>query len=136
MISTILTILLEFISFFKKLPLDVQEDIMNNIVSAYRYFFKKSKEDDSDLSSTVKEGADKTWAATTSENITNISVSYMPKSKADKFSESLIELVKSEEFIDELSKRTFDYSDLPEDEYIELCSYQMKTLIKEKLSNS
>jgi len=72
---------------------------------------------------------------TTSIEIGNLLPQYLKFSKKKKFTESVIDLVQSESFLEELNARTNEVKTDDENLYIEQCSQEMRKLIFEMLKD-
>ncbi len=128
----------QFFDLFLKLPKSVQVQIIDAIIFAfsfaYRRFFKtKSKED---LKKATDEAVTpKQWNATTLAVRSYVPSLYSSEKKAE-FAQSIIELVKSNDFINELGNRIEKVHAEDEETYVALCSIETKKLIIEMMDKT
>ncbi|WP_411753204.1 hypothetical protein [Serratia sp. (in: enterobacteria)] len=124
---------------FKTIPQKQREQIIQTFIDLFHSTFlkkKRSKEDinkdDVDIKTYSKNITTVQWNSTIGA-VTDLLPTTFSKAKKEKFTTSLIELVQSDEFLDELNKR-IDTIDLVEDDlYQEQCSLEMRKLIAEML---
>ncbi|WP_062749568.1 hypothetical protein [Erwinia persicina] len=130
-----LSFIFDLISLFTKLPKSVQTQIIEAITAtfafAFRYMYKdKNKED---LSTATEQAVTpQQWQGTTAA-VGSFVPSLYSKKKKEEFANSVIELVKSKEFINQLSKRIEQVQAKDEEAYVALCSIETKRLIIEMM---
>ncbi|MBW9584814.1 hypothetical protein [Escherichia coli] len=120
---------------FLKLPKPVQIQIINAIVATFDNVFKrfrstKSKEDFK--TATEETVTPQQWQGT-SAAVSSFIPSLYSQKKKDEFANSVIQLVKSEGFLNELSKRINNIQTDDEESYVALCSVETKKLIIEMM---
>lgn len=133
-----LTYLIKLFELFLKLPKPVQIQIINAIVATLDNVFKrfrntKGKEDFKTATEEVV--TPQQWQGTTVAVSSFIPSIYSQKKK-DEFANSVIQLVKSEGFLNELSKRINNIQTDDEESYVALCSIETKKLIIEMLEKN
>lgn len=120
---------------FLKLPKPVQIQIINAIVATFDNVFKrfrstKSKED---FKTATEEAVTPQQWQGTSAAVSSFIPSLYSQKKKDEFANSVIQLVKSEGFLNELSKRINNIQTDDEESYVALCSVEAKKLIIEMM---
>lgn len=130
-----LAAILKFLALFTKLPKSVQEQIIDALIlalkHAFKRFFKKRKEED--LRKATDEAVTPEKWHTTSVAVTNLMPSLYSQKKKEEFASSVVELIRSNAFIKELSTRIEKISANDEESYVALCSIEAKKLIMEML---
>ncbi|HFI1906571.1 TPA: hypothetical protein ACGPMP_004113 [Enterobacter roggenkampii] len=133
-----LAAILKFFELFTKLPKSVQEQIINAIISTltfgFKRFFKKKKEED--LRKATEEAVTPQQWQGTVVAVSSLVPSIYSQKKKDEFANSVIELIRSNTFIKELSTRIEKINANDEETYIALCSIETKKLIIEMLEKN
>ena len=133
-----LAAILKFFEFFTKLPKSVQEQIINAIISTltfgFKRFFKKKKEED--LRKATEEAVTPQQWQGTVVAVSSLVPSIYSQKKKDEFANSVIELIRSNTFIKELSTRIEKINANDEETYVALCSIETKKLIIEMLEKN
>ncbi|ELY4576832.1 hypothetical protein SMZ92_000164 [Cronobacter sakazakii] len=126
-----LAAILKFFELFTKLPKSVQEQIINAVILTltlgFKRFFKKKKEED--LKKATEEAVSPEKWQTTSVAVSNLMPSLYSQKKKEEFANSVVELIRSDSFIKELSTRIEKISANDEESYVALCSIEAKKLI-------
>ncbi|ENY9093361.1 hypothetical protein JK156_07685 [Enterobacter ludwigii] len=133
-----LAAILKFFELFTKLPKSVQEQIINAIILTltfgFKRFFKKKKEED--LRKATEEAVTpQQWKGTVAA-VSSLVPSIYSQKKKDEFANSVIELIRSNTFIKELSTRIEKINANDEEAYVALCSIETKKLIIEMLEKN
>ncbi|WP_336983961.1 MULTISPECIES: hypothetical protein [unclassified Cedecea] len=133
-----LSYILKLFELFTKLPKSVQEQIINAIVDAFTYVFRRLFEtkNEEDLKKATTQAVTPTQWATTTVAVTNLVPSLYSQKKKEEFANSVIELVKSDGFINQLSKRIDKINAADEESYVALCSIETKRLIMEMMDQA
>jgi len=130
--------LFRFFELFTKLPKSVQEQIIDAIILTltlvFKHFFRKKSEDD--LRTATEEAVTPQQWNTTTANVTNIMPSLYSQKKKEEFANSVIELIRSNSFIQELGNRIDKINATDEEVYVALCSIETKKLIIEMLEKN
>ncbi|HDT2077574.1 MULTISPECIES: hypothetical protein [Enterobacter] len=133
-----LAAILKFFELFTKLPKSVQEQIINAIISTltfgFKRFFKKKKEED--LRKATEEAVTPQQWQGTVVAVSSLVPSIYSQKKKDEFANSVIELIRSNTFIKELSTRIEKINANDEEAYVALCSIETKKLIIEMLEKN
>lgn len=133
-----LAAILKFFELFTKLPKSVQEQIINAIISTltfgFKRFFKKKK--DEDLRKATEEAVTPQQWQGTVVAVSSLVPSIYSQKKKDEFANSVIELIRSNTFIKELSTRIEKINANDEETYVALCSIETKKLIIEMLEKN
>lgn len=133
-----LAAILKFFELFTKLPKSVQEQIINAVILTltlgFKRFFKKKKEED--LRKATEEAVSPEKWQTTSVAVSNLMPSLYSQKKKEEFANSVIELIRSDSFIKELSTRIEKINSNNEESYVALCSIETKKLIIEMLEKN
>ncbi|MCM7768485.1 hypothetical protein [Enterobacter bugandensis] len=133
-----LAAILKFFELFTKLPKSVQEQIINAIISTltfgFKRFFKKKKEED--LRKATEEAVTPQQWQGTVVAVSSLVPSIYSQKKKDEFANSVIELIRSNTFIKELSTRIERINANDEETYVALCSIETKKLIIEMLEKN
>ncbi|HFK5732585.1 MULTISPECIES: hypothetical protein [Enterobacter] len=133
-----LTVILKFFELFTKLPKSVQEQIINAVILTltlgFKRFFKKKKEED--LRKATEEAVSPEKWQTTSVAVSNLMPSLYSQKKKEEFANSVVELIRSDSFIKELSTRIEKINSNDEESYVALCSIETKKLIIEMLEKN
>ncbi|MGS2700586.1 hypothetical protein ACVCAJ_25465 [Enterobacter sp. CFEC121] len=133
-----LTVILKFFELFTKLPKSVQEQIINAVILTltlgFKRFFKKKKEED--LRKATEEAVSPEKWHTTSVAVSNLMPSLYSQKKKEEFANSVVELIRSDSFIKELSTRIEKINSNDEESYVALCSIETKKLIIEMLEKN
>lgn len=133
-----LAAILKFFELFTKLPKSVQEQIINALILTltlgFKRFFKKKKEED--LRKATEEAVSPDKWHTTSVAVSNLIPSLYSQKKKEEFANSVVELIRSNSFIKELSTRIEKINTNDEETYIALCSIETKKLIIEMLEKN
>lgn len=133
-----LTVILKFFELFTKLPKSVQEQIINAVILTltlgFKRFFKKKKEED--LRKATEEAVSPQRWQTTSVAVSNLMPSLYSQKKKEEFANSVVELIRSDSFIKELSTRIEKINSNDEESYVALCSIETKKLIIEMLEKN
>ena len=133
-----LAAILKFFELFTKLPKSVQEQIINAIISTltfgFKRFFKKKKEED--LRKATEEAVTPHQWQGTVVAVSSLVPSIYSQKKKDEFANSVIELIRSNTFIKELSTRIEKINANDEETYVALCSIETKKLIIEMLEKN
>ena len=133
-----LAAILKFFELFTKLPKSVQEQIINAIISTltfgFKRFFKKKKEED--LRKATEEAVTPHQWQGTVVAVSSLVPSIYSQKKKDEFANSVIELIRSNTFIKELSTRIEKINANDEETYVALCSIETKKLIIEILEKN
>ncbi|WP_157130201.1 hypothetical protein [Pantoea alhagi] len=119
---------------FKTLPEEKQNKIVDKIIETFFSVFSRKK----NVKETMQEAAEiitPTQWGYTSIAIGNLLPQSFSLNKKQKFTESVIDLVQSEEFLKELDTRTNEIKTDDENLYVEQCSQEMKKLIFEMLKD-
>ncbi|ARJ43494.1 hypothetical protein B1H58_16580 [Pantoea alhagi] len=130
----LLTFLRIFHVLFKTLPEEKQNKIVDKIIETFFSVFSRKK----NVKETMQEAAEiitPTQWGYTSIAIGNLLPQSFSLNKKQKFTESVIDLVQSEEFLKELDTRTNEIKTDDENLYVEQCSQEMKKLIFEMLKD-
>jgi len=129
--------IISFFEFFLKLPKSTQNKIIDAVIStltlAFRRFFKNRSNEDLNQA-TESAVTPHQWQGTTA-TVSSYVPSLYPKKKKEEFAKSIVDLVKSKEFIDQLSKRIDRVQTDDEEAYVALCSIETKKLIIEMMDN-
>lgn len=137
-VSFMLAAILKFFELFTKLPKSVQEQIINALILTltlgFKRFFKKKKEED--LRKATEEAVSPDKWHTTSVAVSNLIPSLYSQKKKEEFANSVVELIRSNSFIKELSTRIEKINTNDEETYIALCSIETKKLIIEMLEKN
>lgn len=133
-----LAAILKFFELFTKLPKSVQEQIINAIISTltfgFKRFYKKKKEED--LRKATEEAVTPQQWQGTVVAVSSLVPSIYSQKKKDEFANSVIELIRSNTFIKELSTRIEKINANDEETYVALCSIETKKLIIEMLEKN
>ena len=133
-----LAAIFKFFELFTKLPKSVQEQIINAIISTltfgFKRFFKKKKEED--LRKATEEAVTPQQWQGTVVAVSSLVPSIYSQKKKDEFANSVIELIRSNTFIKELSTRIEKINANDEEAYVALCSIETKKLIIEMLEKN
>lgn len=133
-----LTVILKFFELFTKLPKSVQEQIINAVILTltlgFKRFFKKKEEED--LRKATEEAVSPEKWQTTSVAVSNLMPSLYSQKKKEEFANSVVELIRSDSFIKELSTRIEKINSNDEESYVALCSIETKKLIIEMLEKN
>ncbi|EJJ0547108.1 hypothetical protein G9X48_09080 [Cronobacter sp. HA18006] len=133
-----LAAILKFFELFTKLPKSVQEQIINAVILTltlgFKRFFKKKKEED--LRKATEEAVSPEKWQTTSVAVSNLMPSLYSQKKKEEFANSVVELIRSDSFIKELSTRIEKINSNDEESYVALCSIETKKLIIEMLEKN
>ncbi|MEH8513539.1 hypothetical protein RAG86_01920 [Klebsiella pneumoniae] len=119
---------------FKTLPEEKQNKIVDKIIEKFRCVFTRKKNTKETMQEATEIITPTQWN-TTSIEIGNLLPQYLNFSKKKKFTESVIDLVQSESFLEELNARTNEVKTDDENLYIEQCSQEMRKLIFEMLKD-
>lgn len=130
--------LFQFIKFivdiFNKLPEKNKTKVIDTVTDLYKNLFraKKAKPEKKDLKDFANTITEPQWFSTA--EILNISLPMsLTQYRKEKFTASVIKLIRSDEFLNELDKR-IDKIDIKENDlYEEQCSFEMRKLIVEML---
>ncbi|MEX2941379.1 hypothetical protein [Serratia fonticola] len=124
---------------FKAIPQKQREQIIQKFIDLFNSTFlkkKRSKEDinkdDVDIKTYSQNITTVQWNSTIGA-VTDLLPTTFSRAKKEKFTASLIELVQSDEFLDELNKRIDAINLVDDDLYQEQCSLEMRKLIAEML---
>ncbi|MEN4796330.1 hypothetical protein [Pantoea agglomerans] len=134
MLDALLSLINFLFNLFNKLPSETKEEIIKTITDAFREIFKKKNHSTKDMKEAAESVMDEQWKVTSTLAVSSFLPSSFSKSEKQKFSLSLIELVRSDKFLNELHKRLERHKNLSEEDYIEASSFEMKKLIKEMIS--
>ncbi|EPB4338354.1 hypothetical protein QNZ44_002375 [Enterobacter kobei] len=133
-----LAAILKFFELFTKLPKSVQEQIINAVILTltlgFKRFFKKKKEED--LRKATEEAVTPQQWQGTMAAVSSLVPSIYSQKKKDEFANSVIELIRSNTFIKELSTRIEKINANDEETYVALCSIETKKLIIEMLEKN
>ena len=133
-----LAAILKFFELLTKLTKSVQEQIINAIISTltfgFKRFFKKKKEED--LRKATEEAVTPQQWQGTVVAVSSLVPSIYSQKKKDEFANSVIELIRSNTFIKELSTRIEKINANDEETYVALCSIETKKLIIEMLEKN
>ena len=126
---------IKFLESFTKLPKPVQEQIITAIIATFtfvfRYFFNRKKE--ADFKKTTDEVVTpQQWQSTSVADRKLMPTIYTQKKK-EEFANSVVELIRSRDFIKELGKRIEKVNADDEETYVALCSIETKKLIIEMM---
>ncbi|MDJ0090901.1 hypothetical protein ACQV2E_08610 [Pantoea allii] len=119
---------------FKTLPEEKQNKIVDTIIEKFHSVFTRKKNTKETMQEATEIITPTQWN-TTSIEIGNLLPQYLKFSKKKKFTESVIDLVQSESFLEELNARTNEVKTDDENLYIEQCSQEMRKLIFEMLKD-
>lgn len=119
---------------FKTLPEEKQNEIVDKIIEKFHSVFTRKKNTKETMQEATEIITSTQWN-TTSIEIDNLLPQYLNFSKKKKFTESVIDLVQSESFLEELNARTNEVKTDDENLYIEQCSQEMRKLIFEMLKD-
>ncbi|MGG6098456.1 hypothetical protein [Pantoea allii] len=119
---------------FKTLPEEKQNKIVDTIIEKFHSVFTRKKNTKETMQEATEIITPTQWN-TTSIEIGNLLPQYLNFSKKKKFTESVIDLVQSESFLEELNARTNEVKTDDENLYIEQCSQEMRKLIFEMLKD-
>lgn len=119
---------------FKTLPEEKQNKIVDKIIEKFHSVFTRKKNTKETMQEATEIITSTQWN-TTSIEIDNLLPQYLNFSKKKKFTESVIDLVQSESFLEELNARTNEVKTNDENLYIEQCSQEMRKLIFEMLKD-
>ena len=133
-----LAFILQIINFFSQLPKPVQAKIIDTITDTlgaafHRVFTSKKKEDLKQA--TTEAVTEATWGATRL-SLSTVLPFRLPQKKRDAFAAEVVELVKSDLFIEVLDKRIAHIDTQNEEEYIYLCSVETRKLIVEMMDKA
>ncbi|HFK5717876.1 TPA: hypothetical protein ACG0MD_004094 [Enterobacter roggenkampii] len=133
-----LAAILKFFELFTKLPKSVQEQIINAIISTLTFGFKRffKKKNEEDLRKATEEAVTPQQWQGTVVAVSSLVPSIYSQKKKDEFANSVIELIRSNTFIKELSTRIEKINANDEETYIALCSIETKKLIIEMLEKN
>lgn len=133
-----LAAILKFFELFTKLPKSVQEQVINAIILTltlgFKRFFKKKKEED--LRKATEEAVTPQQWNTTAVAVSNLMPSLYSQKKKEEFANSVVDLIRSNSFIKELSSRIEKINANDEETYVALCSIETKKLIIEMLEKN
>jgi len=129
------------IKFFSTLPANKKEEIIDTIIDLFRNAFKKKKKDNQsdtdsndDLRKYASDITETQWQGTAVSMMNILPVS-LPQGKKKQFTATVLNLVQSDKFLEELERR-IDKIDIKENDlYEEQCSFEMRKLIAEMLRN-
>lgn len=128
----------KFFELFIKLPKSVQEQIIDAIILTlklvFKHFFRKKSEED--LRKATEEAVTPQQWNTTTAAVANVMPSLYSQKKKEEFANSVIELIRSNSFINELGKRIDNINATDEETYVALCSIETKKLIIEMLEKN
>lgn len=130
-----LSFIIKFFELFTKLPESVQNQIINAVIDTLSFVFKRffKNKNTEDLKTATDEAVTpKQWHGTTLA-VSSLVPSIYSQKKKDEFADSVIKLVKSNEFINQLSNRIDKIDAQDEETYVALCSIETKKLIIEML---
>ena len=130
-------ILLGLLNLFTNLPKKSQEKIIDALVDALRYAFRhlfKAKKKEDLKEATAVAVTPQRWEGTTA-TVSTFAPPLFTQKKKEEFAHSVVELVKSEGFINNLSKRIEHLDTDDEEVYVALCSIETKRLIMEMMNN-
>lgn len=133
MLDTLLSLINFLFNLFNKLPLETKEEIIKTITDAFREIFKKKNHSTKDMKEAAESVMDEQWEVTSTLAVSSFLPSNFSKSQKERFSLSLIELVRSDKFLNELDKRLEKHKNLSEENYINKSTLEMNNLIKEML---
>ncbi|EOV8144466.1 hypothetical protein ACYCHN_10545 [Klebsiella pneumoniae] len=119
---------------FKTLPEEKQNKIIDKVIEKFRSVFTRKKNTKETMQEATEIITPTQWNITSIE-IGNLLPQYLSFSKKKKFTESVIDLVQSESFLEELNARTNEIKTDDENLYVEQCSQEMRKLIFEKLKD-
>lgn len=119
---------------FKTLPEEKQNKIVDKIIEKFHSVFTRKKNTKETMQEATEIITSTQWN-TTSIEIDNLLPQYLNFSKKKKFTESVIDLVQSESFLEELNARTNEVKTDDANLYIEQCSQEMRKLIFEMLKD-
>lgn len=119
---------------FKTLPEEKQNKIVDKVIEKFRSVFTRKKNTKETMQEATEIITPTQWNITSIE-IGNLLPQYLSFSKKKKFTESVIDLVQSESFLEELNARTNEIKTDDENLYVEQCSQEMRKLIFEKLKD-
>lgn len=132
MIKNLIKSILEF---FFKLPKPIQIQIIDALIVALSYAFRRffrTKKDEDLKTATNEAVTPRQWQGTSAAVSAMLPSTYSEKKKV-KFANSIIDLIKSNEFITELSNRISNVEIDDEEAYVALCSIETKKLIIEMM---
>nr|DAE96758.1 MAG TPA: hypothetical protein [Caudoviricetes sp.] len=130
-----LSFIIKFFELFTKLPESVQNQIINAVIDTLSFVFKRffKNKNAEDLKTATDEAVTpKQWHGT-AVAVSSLVPSIYSQKKKDEFADSVIKLVKSNEFINQLSNRIDKIDAQDEETYVALCSIETKKLIIEML---
>lgn len=131
-------ILLSLINLFSALPKKSQEKIIDALIDALRYAFRrlfKTKQKEDLKEATAIAVTPHRWEGTTA-TVSSFAPPLFTQKKKQEFAHSVVELVKSEGFINNLSKRIEHLETEDEEVYVALCSIETKRLIMEMMNQN
>ncbi|NIG74206.1 hypothetical protein F3J34_11420 [Klebsiella sp. Ap-873] len=133
-----LSYILKLFELFTKLPKSVQEQIIGAIIESFTYVFRRlfGTKNEEDLKKATTQAVTPTQWANTTTAVTNLVPSLYSQKKKEEFANSVIELVKSDGFINQLSKRIDKINAADEESYVALCSIETKRLIMEMMDQA
>ncbi|WPO94223.1 hypothetical protein SFA32_14765 [Buttiauxella sp. HR94] len=124
---------------FNRLPAKNKEQIIDTVTDLFQKIFKskkQSKEEGKDKDENLKDLANQItepqWEFTSLGILNSLPMS-LTEYKKKKFTDSVIKLVQSEEFLEELERRIDKIDSKENDLYEEQCSLEMRKLIAEML---
>lgn len=125
----------KFFEWFTKLPKSTQGKIIEALISSLSFAFRRlffSKKTETLKTATDLAVTPQQWQSTT-EIVNSYVPSIYPSKKKQEFANSLVNLIKSNNFITELSNRIEGIQAIDEETYVALCSIETKKLIIEMM---
>jgi hypothetical protein len=124
---------------FNRLPVKNKEQIIDTVTDLFKKVFKSKKESkaegkdkDEDLKDLANQITEPQWEFTSLGIFNSLPMS-LTEYKKKKFTDSVIKLVQSDEFLEELERRIDKIDSKENDLYEEQCSLEMRKLIAEML---
>ncbi|WP_320707902.1 hypothetical protein, partial [Enterobacter cloacae] len=108
--------------------------IILTLTFGFKRFFKKKKEED--LRKATEEAVTPQQWNTTVAAVSNLMPSLYSQKKKEEFANSVVDLIRSNSFIKELSSRIEKINANDEETYVALCSIETKRLIIEMLEKN
>lgn len=128
----------KFFEWFTKLPKATQGKMIEALISslsfAFERLFKSRKTEDLKTATEVAVTPQK-WQSTT-EIVNSYVPSIYPSKKRQEFANALVNLIKSNDFIDELGTRIEGIQASDKETYVALCSIETKRLIIEMMDKT
>lgn len=130
-----LSFIIKIFELFTKLPASVQNQIINAVIETFSFVFRrlfKNRKTEDLKTATDEVVTPQQWHGTTVA-VSSFLPSIYSQKKKDEFADSVIKLVKSNEFVNALGNRIDKIDAQDEETFVALCSIETKKLIIEML---